>query len=59
MRQNFSQSIKMQMPHENSYTGREIIPDEEGSLIEFLEKNFEFPSDNLDEIHKFIAPTPN
>lgn len=55
MQQNFPQSIKMQMSHENNFTEGKIIP-EQDSLMEFLEKNYDFPSNNLDEINEFLLP---
>lgn len=55
MKQNYSQRLEMQIPQENIYTGLEIIQKEDYDLEEFLNRNFEFPSDNLDDIKNFIS----
>ena len=54
MQENYSHRLKMQVPQENIHTGLEIIQKEDYGLEEFLNRNFEFPSDNIDDIKKFI-----
>ena len=51
MRQNLSQSIEMQIPQENTYTGMNPMQKQD----EFLKTHFKFPSDNLDIIKEFIS----
>ena len=46
--------LEMQIPQENNYTGLEIIQKEDYGLEEFLNRKFEFPSDNLEDIKNFI-----
>ena len=55
MLNNYSQRIEMQIPQDNSYIGRTIMPKQEDKLNEFLKTHFNFPSDNLDEIQEFIS----
>ena len=47
--------LEMQIPQENIYTGLETIPKEDHNLEKFLDRNFEFPSDNFDDIKNFIS----
>ncbi len=53
MKQNFTQRLEMQMPHENTYSGLRFMPNEK-NLNDFLKKHYDFPSNNLDEINNFI-----
>lgn len=55
MRHNFSQRLEMQIPQENTYIGLANMHGNELELNDFLNKHFKFPSDNLNEIKKFIA----
>ena len=52
MQQNYSPRLEMQIPQENIYTGFETIQKDE--FTGFIEKHFEFPSNNADEINLFI-----
>ena len=52
MWQNYSKRLEMQIPQENIYTGFETIQKDEFTV--FIEKHFEFPSNNSDEINLFI-----
>lgn len=54
MQQGYSQRIEMQIPKENIYTGT-VKPNQKDCLNEFLKSNFEFPSNNVVEITKFIC----
>lgn len=54
MKQNFSQRLEMQIPQENDYIGLTNMHKNELELNNFLNKHFKFPSDNLNEIKKFI-----
>lgn len=54
MKQNFSQRLEMQIPQENTYTGLDNMHGNELELNDFLNKHFKFPSNNLNEIKKFI-----
>lgn len=47
--------LEMQIPQENVYIGPVIIPKKDQKLEEFLNRHFEFPSDNIDNIKKFIT----
>lgn len=55
MRQNYNQRIEMQIPKENFYSGMSVKPNPEEKLNDFLKNNFEFPSNNIVEINKFIS----
>lgn len=55
MQQNYSQRLQMQIPKENFHAETSVIPDNKNSLNDFLKNNFEFPSDNPQEINKFIS----
>ena len=55
MQENNSYRLEMQIPQENIHTGLEIIQKEDYGLEEFLNRNFEFPSYNLEDIKKFIS----
>ena len=52
MQQNYSQRLEMQIPQENIVTGFETLQKDE--FTGFIEKHFEFPSNNFDEINLFI-----
>ena len=52
MQQNYSQRLQMQIPQENIYTGFKTMQEDE--FTEFIEKHFEFPSNNSYEINLFI-----
>lgn len=45
----------MQIPHENAYTGLTTMRNHNEKLTKFLKENFEFPSNNLNEIYEFIC----
>lgn len=53
MKQNFTQRLEMQIPHENTYSGLRFMVHEK-NLNDFLKKHYDFPSNNLDEINDFI-----
>lgn len=53
--QHYSQRPEMQIPKENIYTGTSVISNHEKKLNEFLKSNFEFPSNNINEINRFIG----
>lgn len=55
MLNNYSQRIEMQIPQDNSYIGKTIMPKQEDKLNEFLKTHFNFPSNNIDEIKEFIC----
>ena len=54
MQKNFSPRIEMQIPQENTYIGLLNRPNSTIKLEEFLNKHFEFPSNNLNDIKNFI-----
>ena len=45
----------MQIPEETAYKEEYLMPKNNNQLERFLKDHFEFPSDNLNEIQKFIA----
>lgn len=49
-----AQRLEMQIPQENTYGGMNYMTKNDSELEEFLENHFEFPSDNIDEIQRFI-----
>ena len=55
MKHVMSQKLEMQIPQENAYTGLTTMPDYNEKLTKFLKENFEFPSNNLNEIYEFIC----
>ena len=50
-----SPKLEMQIPEENACNEGNFIPKNNNQLEQFLKNHFEFPSDNLNEIQKFIA----
>lgn len=56
MQQNYSQRLEMQIPKENAYIGLTIS---NNNLKEFLKSNYEFPSDNSNEILDYIREDQN
>lgn len=54
MQQNYSQRLEMQIPQRNMYTGVTTMPKPDEKQKTFLKQNFNFPSNNLNEINKFI-----
>ncbi len=55
MQQNYSQRLELQIPHENIYTGLEIINKKDYKFDKFLNDNYEFPSANFNDINNFIS----
>lgn len=53
MRQNFTQRLEMQISQENASSGS-IFMANDNDLKDFLKKNYDFPSNNLNEIKEFI-----
>lgn len=53
MQENYSQRLEMQIPQENIYTGLEITQ-KDNTFNEFLKNHFKFPSNNFDEVKRFI-----
>jgi hypothetical protein len=54
MKQNYAQSLEMQIPQENTYIGLDIMDSMKYNLKEFLKKHYEFPSKNLEDIASYI-----
>lgn len=54
MRQNYSQRLEMQIPQETNYIGISNRPSIEVELKEILNNHFEFPSNNFEDIIKYI-----
>lgn len=54
MQQNYSQSIRMQIPQENTNTGVSTMRNFDEPLNTFIKNEFNFPSNNFNEICKFI-----
>ncbi|WP_405294517.1 hypothetical protein [Methanobrevibacter sp.] len=54
MKQNYAQSLEMQIPQENSYVELGIMDSRQYDLKEFLKKYYEFPSKNLEDIARYI-----
>ena len=54
MQQNYSQRLEMQIPQENAYIGIINSSNIDVTLEEFLKKNFEFPSNNINDIKELI-----
>jgi uncharacterized protein (DUF1697 family) len=50
-----AQKLEMQIPEENACNEGNFMPKNNNQLEQFLKNHFEFPSDNLNEIQKFIA----
>jgi hypothetical protein len=50
-----AQKLEMQIPNENEYDEGHFMQKNNNQLDLFLKNHFEFPSDNLNEIRKFIA----
>ena len=55
MQQHYSQRLEMQIPHENTYIGLANTSNINTGLEEYLNNNFKFPSNNLNEIKNFIG----
>lgn len=50
--------LEMQIPDSESYTGLSDMPMPNEKHNKFLKSNFEFPSDNIHDINKFICQDP-
>ncbi|WP_405268389.1 hypothetical protein [Methanobrevibacter sp.] len=50
-----TQKLEIQIPEETTYKDGYFMPKNDNQLEQFLKDHFEFPSDNLNEIQKFVA----
>lgn len=55
MKQNYSQRLEMQIPQGNTYVGPTIMNKSNYNLEKFLNEHFEFPSNNFNDIKRFIS----